>query len=162
MREILFRGKTERGYWAYGSLISAGKYCCILESEEKVHPMDYPYLDSDLGTIDGQATPVIPETVGQFTGLLDKNGKKIFEGDIVEYEAHGYIPYVKRGVVIFNNGYFGIEYDCSISRSDRPLMAIHQIGKTTEWQDMGASGTITYTYEIIGNIHDNPELLEVK
>lgn len=83
MREILFRGKTVHGKWVYGSLISAGSYCCILESEEDVHPMDYPYLDDELGVIDGKATPVDPETVGQFTGVFDKDSNKIFEGDIV-------------------------------------------------------------------------------
>lgn len=138
MREILFRGKTERGYWAYGSLISAGAYCCILESEEKVHPMDYPYLDSDLGTIDGQATPVIPETVGQFTGLFDKNDKKIFEGDIIKcsiiYDI-GCYPHFETEIRIveYIEGCFCPFYNCERN-----------------------------TYEIIGNIHDNPELLGVK
>lgn len=64
MHEILFRGKKHDGTWAYGSLIHAGTYCCILEAEENVHPMNYPYLDDDIGTFDGKATPVNPETVG--------------------------------------------------------------------------------------------------
>ena len=99
MREILFRGLTTDGRWAYGSLIlGTGGYCCILESEETVHPLDYPYLDKHMGTFDGEATPVIPETVGQFTGLFDKNGTKIFEGDVL---AVGYTGMVRS--VVFND-----------------------------------------------------------
>lgn len=137
MREILFRGKTPDGRWAYGSLIlGTGDYCCILESEDVVHPLDYPYLDGFIGTIDGEATPVIPETVGQFTGLLDKNDKKIFEGDMVQCEVeHDSHPH--RGSIMtqvkFIGGYF------------TPLHASNIL-----------------SVEIIGNIHDNPEFLEVK
>lgn len=106
MREILFRGKTHQGRWAYGSLIVAEDFCCILEAEENVHPMDYPYLDGDFGTIDGQATPVIPETVGQWTGLHDKNNTKIFEGDIMNSPGN---------VVEFFGGSFCINCDSPLS-----------------------------------------------
>lgn len=110
MRDYTFRGKTENGCWTYGSLIHVGKYCCILE-EDISNYHDYPYLDPDLGTIDGYATPVIPETVGQFTGLLDKNGRRIFEGDTIR-DGYGRI----KDVVFFNGRYYPFiafpEFNC--------------------------------------------------
>lgn len=63
MKKYIFKGKTRGGKWVYGSLIQAENFCCILESEEDVHPMDYPYLDGDLGIIDGKATPVDPDSI---------------------------------------------------------------------------------------------------
>ena len=110
MREILFRGITSIGYMVYGSLITAGNYCCILEREEDVHPIDYPYLDAFMGTFDGKATPVRPDTVSQWTGLVDKNGTKIFEGDIVEADW-GY-----RGVVELDSIIYA-KVECRISEN---------------------------------------------
>lgn len=148
MREILFRGKTKYGNrWAYGSLIVAGTYCCILESEDDVHPMDYPYLDGDLGVIDGNATPIIPETVGQFTGLLDKNGKKIFEGDIVKTK------YGRLCVVVWFSSQVLNGWDLMTVNTYENCVRT----KYPDTVDLYKKENL----DVIGNIHDNPELFEV-
>lgn len=140
MREILFRGKhawNKSKGWIYGSLIHIEDYCCILDQDD-VDDMNFPYLDADLGTIDGQATPVIPKTVGQFTSLHDKNGVRIFEGDIVRF-ASG----ITRSVV-FNERLAEFEfnkYDPVENPDGWCLCCDHDY------------------CEVIGNIHDNPELL---
>ena len=136
MKEILFRGKLKRdGEWVEGY---------YLKKEENKHYM-----------VDKQepfySTPyfyeVIPETVGQYTGLTDKNGKKIFEGDVVK--KHSYIDYDNYanseeyiGVVAFSDCAWTIE----TKKISHPIII-----------------AISYTddvkhFEIIGNIHDNPEL----
>lgn len=85
---------------------------------------------------------VIPETVGQYTGLTDKSGKKIFEGDIV-IELFNFGLTIK-SICIFKDGSFGLKArQCGAERFN-PFTSMCNM-----------------TYEIIGNIHDNPELLEV-
>lgn len=137
MREILFRGKTDSGKWVYGSLIMADDYCCILEKEEDVHPIDWPYLDGFIGTFDGTATPVKPETVSQWTGLVDKNGVKIFEGDIVVYK----------------DGMATVQYNVTHA-SFLLLERSAVMGLRYFYLDE----IITNTCNVIGNIWDNPEL----
>lgn len=135
MRDYLFRGKTDAGKWVYGSLIHVGDFCCILQGTDCMD-YDYPYLDADLGVIDGNATPVIPETVGQFTGLIDKNGTRIFEGDIIK-TIEGTFPVVCRGGAVWL-------YDELLLSNDH----LDFLGSY-----------IPNAIETIGNIHDNPELL---
>ena len=108
MKEYLFRGKDEYGKWVYGNLIHAGDYCCILQKEEDVHPMDYPFLDPEIGWIDGKATPIDSGTIGLFSGLLDDKGNKIFEGDIVD-ATWGF-----KGLVSFED-FMHAMYECTIS-----------------------------------------------
>lgn len=142
MREILFRGKQTGGNeWAEGCLIHTQKYCCILQEEEKVHPMDYPYLDNDTGCFDGHATPVMPDTVGQYSGRIDKNNVKMFEGDIVAGLFLHSMPV--NGVVSFRDGSFGLLWDRAGSETFTPFTSMCNV-----------------EYEVIGNIHDNPELLK--
>ena len=131
MREILFRGKTLLGKWIEGDLLNYLGY-------GKVHIVQH-YLGAG-----GQE--VIPETVGQYTGLTDKNGKKIFEGDIVAYGTNTTRATCKEfHEVVFEtrggSAYFGIK-----------------ISDVETWQfclEVPAK-----LMEIIGNIHDNPELLK--
>lgn len=90
MRQILFRGKrVDNGEWVYGFLTQMwAKYHIVYEYNENV------------------AYEVVPETVGQYTGLVDKNDKKIFEGDIIRFEGEK-IAYK----VEFTDGCFS-PFDC--------------------------------------------------
>lgn len=144
MREILFRGKHEdTNEWEYGSLhIQSGE----------VNENDNQELEYKILGLRGELDYVIPETVGQYTGLTDKNGKKIFEGDIVKFgkyiyqitfECGSFALLDKQGCMIAKIG--GINDHCY------SLMNLHL---ECCWEDNWA-----YDIEIIGNIHDNPELL---
>lgn len=94
-----------------------------------------------------------PLTVGRYTGLTDKNGKQIFEGDIIQVERCG-----KPSSRPFSI-YFG-EYIDSDSDFDYPYIGFYI--KTPEGCcNIGALLTDGFEYEVIGNIHDNPELMEV-
>lgn len=127
MREILYRGKRkDNDEWVYGY------YCrCGWTGMEK--DVIIPSHASTLYGID-----VIPETVGQYTGLTDKNGVKIFEGDIVRYSGEKHIVvFETRG----ETGYFGIKID----HIETWYFCLSVPAKLME---------------VIGNIHDNPELAE--
>lgn len=137
MREILFRGKrTDKGEWAEGYYIHRPTAVCIGESNPSC--IWVPAVDPDDNT---KIFEVFPETVGQFTGLTDKNGRKIFEGDIVERGGRIWL-------VEYSNKY-------------------GQFMMTT-YTEKGISWSRSFDLippdwcEVIGNIYDNPELLEVK
>ena len=139
MREILFRGKrTDNGEWVYGYYTKARYYL----NEKEMHVIFAP---------DGEAFPrcefseyeeVDPETVCQFTGIYDKNGRKIFEGDIVNfYNGDGeFSPYEVRW-------------------QDSAFLVLMN-GKPNLFDVL--DDFFSRRCEIIGNIYDNPELLEVK
>lgn len=166
MREYLFRGKTDRGYWVEGSLIKVGdNFCCILPQDDGCY-YEYPYLDGDLGTIDGEAIPVIPETVGQFTEMFDKNGKKIFEGDIIATKTDstrteklkGYYGldedgYPKR--IPGYEGYTEYHYPCV---KDCTAVVKHSV--CSGYYLSNANRAVNaICNEVVGNIYDNPDLL---
>ena len=127
-REILFRGKRiDNGEWVEGNY--------IFEDFDRVGI-------HQIGTI--IQCFVIPKTVGQFTGLLDKNGKKIFEGDIVRrFNSRG--QEVMRYAVKWNT-------DCCM---------FVLVCEDTYFGEYSSDFTVFYgeELEIIGNIHDNPNLL---
>lgn len=128
MREIIFRGKLlSTGEWTEGNLAVSKTGAAIISPD---------------ATPIGKYGQVDPETVGQFTGLLDKNGKKIFEGDVVRSVSR---QNEVVGVMVFQDGSF--ELDC-ISFDEFSM-----------WQSFSMSD-LELGQVIIGNIHDNPELLE--
>lgn len=150
MREILFRGKRRfNGEWVYGSLLIVGNYYGIIEhDQERLDTVDRFIFDVDTSLAQGYVTKVIPETIGQYTGLTDKNGKKIFEGDIVKLTDYVKETFdVDDGEVKYIGGCFLVAgSNAGIRGSLHTLTDIY-------WILRGA---------VIGNIHDNPELLEVK
>ena len=115
MKEILFRGKrVDNGEWAEGYFFKSWYKVFLLWGMTG----DCPNMEE-----------VVPETVGQFTGILDKNGKKIFEGDIVES------PNGTQGFIEWQNA------ECAF---------LVNIGD--DWQTMDDC-----PYEVIGNIYDKEE-----
>ena len=149
MREIEFRGKA--GKWVYGSLINAPDYCCILQDVENLQSIDYPYLNGDSGTFDGYATPIDKNTIGQYTGLKDKNGTKIFEGDILKLkqpkDEREFIAKVEFGNP---NGNYDWGWQLVFVK---PYSINNDI---LCWVGMECIGIES---EVVGNIYDNPELI---
>ncbi len=146
MREILFRGKAtnrnpnefyrtsyKNGDWVYGFLSDSKNY---LGFAEMINTDGICGIDVD------------PETVGQYTGLTDKNGTKIFEGDIGRYKQTDRAktngkPIICIGKVVYNEktASFAVDSKDEIGAKNYDYFPIKD-------------------FEIIGNIHDNPELLK--
>ena len=136
MREILFRGKGDKKYndgmWYFGVPIRCddGDWQICTNNSKRV---------------------VIPETIGQYTGVTDKNGERIFEGDIVKYKEackfgdndemeESEEQYLCTNIVEFKNGrFFPLPQRC-------------------DCEDYFFSYG-SYDFEVVGNVHDNPELL---
>lgn len=138
MREILFRGKrTDNGEWVYGAFSEYD----VEQSGQEMLTVHNPCI-IDYGN-ELLWTEVVPETVGQYTGLTDKNGKKIFEGDIVMI--------VRRPDYL---DYAGVDYNALITFAKGGFCITNgKLGLLCQAVNMG-------DFEVIGSIHDNPELLE--
>ena len=120
MREILFRGKRiDSGEWAHGLLTIMRGQCHIIDSDDE-----------------NTAYPVDPSTVVQYTGLTDKNGVKIFEGDIARYDDElVVVEWAEDAAMFMVRAFYG--------------------GILTDFSQIWGADI-----EVIGNIHENPELLE--
>lgn len=133
MREVFFRGKQkDNNEWIEGYYAVQSNHACFAHELKYTHFIFKDiFLDFNLGGL--QEFEVTPETVGQYTGLIDKNGKRIFEGDIIKAD-NGHI-----GFVTFHNGSFVKCCFCHVG-------SINDIYGDNE--------------TVIGNKYDNPELLK--
>lgn len=136
MREIKFRGRTPKGKWLYGDLQQWSNGDVYIGTQNETWTDDgFPHTDDYLSV-----TKVNENTVGQFTGLHDKSGKELYEGDIVHLDS--WAPYAMQ--ICFIEGAF-----CLANDKGEYLADIHYI-------QHGGINQCT----ILGNIHDNPELLK--
>lgn len=132
MRDIKFRGKDLSSKWRYGDLVQEkwGQGKAIMIKKDK------------------RAWSALEATIGQYTGLKDKNGKEIYEDDIIyceKYIGGNWIEdCIEKGYVNFNNGEFGL------------------YRKQGYYQSLYKFKEYDYEFEVIGNMHDNPELLAEK
>ena len=140
MREILFRGKRiDNGEWVEGFLLEQDNpeyHVYIVKAfKAEMDNRNMDILECDMEEVD-------PSTVGQYTGLTDKNGKRIFDGDICRNTKTGEIVSVKwHGTMV--------GYVWSKPRNDNKCL-----------YDFGELFRVYDKYEVIGNIHDNPELVK--
>lgn len=135
MREILFRGKNSNGNWIYGNLnfYPDINRTFIRKNNKELLPSFQSSLEEEVNK----------KTVGQCVGLTDKNGTKIFEGDIVKAQDDIFgSPFCNgiTGKVVYEETAFFIEPQNPVE---------------SQWLFNECA-----VYEVIGNIHDNPELLE--
>jgi len=149
MREIKFRGKSKQtGKWVYGYYFKDfnGKSYIINTIQE--------IQNADISNV---WIEVLEETVGQYTGLKDKNGKEIYEGDIITGTDYPFIDEEKQnyvGIVVFYDdaASFGYEYQCV--RKDKRGVSN---GINNEFE--ANENLVCDDLEVIGNIYDNPEML---
>lgn len=130
MREFLFRGKrVDKDEWIEGMPCS-----------------DFRGSIDAIQGFNGGIYDIIPETFGQYTGLTDKNGKKIFEGDIVQYQPEYWCEPLQSVVEYYADKWNYPAFDLKDHNYEaNGLQCAHEEG---------------VGFEVIGNIHDNPELLK--
>ena len=137
MREILFRGKrVDNEEWVYGGFYK--------EPTNDIKS-GFSYIVTSSLNFAGNAYAVKPETVGQCTGFVDRNGRKIYEGDIVTREiVVGWTGKPKKGVISFGDS-------CFNWNDEQLLPYTYQ-----QYDEHCRAQKEIYEYLVIGNIHDNP------
>lgn len=151
MRENLFCGKRkDTGEWVEGFLLKGNRTYIV--TPDAVNYM----VVSLCGMASVQLVEVIPETVGAYIGLTDRNGKRIFEGNIVKHHRELW----GKDASVFGVVFWDAE-KCRFCRTSSPCPENRFVVSDDERQEtpeMWASAAADY--EVIGNIHDNPELFE--
>lgn len=133
-RKIIFRGRRYNGCWVYGDLcMPANRFVSIRENKYNYNGVSHEEYEVD------------EETIGQFTGLYDKNGTEIYEGDIVRWSRNGRLYLVK-----FTSGMFY----ASIDKFEKNICGGFPLHAMTDNEEN------RYKCEVIGNIYDNKCLLE--
>ena len=143
MRDIRFRGKRlDNGEWVHGKLLTKKSETFIVCEEETSHGFKG---EKELFAVEWSIAEVDPATVGQFTGLTDKAGREIYEGDIVrckKYIGGNFVEYCYEfGYVEFVYGAFGLHRRQGFYRPFK------------DWLE-------DYEFEVIGNIYQNGDLLD--
>lgn len=137
MREILFKAKsTDNGEWVEGYYAVIGKNPVIIEKT----PEEFFSIDDGEDRSGNRILEVDAETICQYTGLTDKNGKKIWGNDICIIHSSN---------IDEEDGFFTVEWD-----SEGARFALYGEGLTVDFDNL-----YSYECEVIGNIFDNPELL---
>ena len=152
IREVIFRGKrTDNGEWVYGYYTKARYFL----NKKEMHIIFEPDVEAFPHCEFTGYEEVLPETVGQYTGLTDKNGVRIFEGDILDVSSD--VAY--GGVAVHRLGYFVVEFHngCFMkSALDDPQLSFFDNAKRKGLYHFIS----TDIHKIVGNIHDNPDILK--
>lgn len=159
MRTINFRGKrVDDGGWVYGDFCNY-KFNGMDETIPCIHIGNLGYIKNAFYQVD-------PNTVGQFTGMIDKNGKEIYEGDIIRIDSHAWLDWKEfdgvNAKIVYDNGTFEARWKNPDAGKPYPFQ------NPDDEEDVEAEyvcefiGNLPNTIEVIGSIYDNPDLLNGK